>query len=72
MPIFEYKCKSCGAKFESYVRGSEVPSCPSCGSKDLSKLFSTFSAHVKGGTGAASSGGSSCGGCSGGHCATCK
>jgi putative FmdB family regulatory protein len=73
VPIFEYKCKSCGEKFEFYLRGSEAPTCPHCGSENLTKLLSTFAAHVKGASsGAGTSSGSSCAGCSGGHCSTCK
>ena len=69
MPIFEYKCKSCGLKFEFY-REERSGFMSFLRSRPI-KLFSTFCAHVKGGSGAASSG-SSCAGCSGGHCATCK
>ena len=40
MPIFEYKCRSCGKQFEALVRKSDTPSCPSCSSADLEKLLS--------------------------------
>lgn len=70
MPVFEYKCKQCGSRFEKLVRSSdERLACPSCDSEDLTKLFSTFAAH---GTESGSGGGSgSCTSCSGGHCSTC-
>ena len=49
MPIFEYKCSSCNIKFEvlhkSNVNQEDV-NCPDCNSKDIKKLFSSFSAAV--------------------------
>lgn len=47
MPIFEYKCKKCGQKFEKLVFGKEKIKCPNCGSTSLTKLFSTFSVSTK-------------------------
>lgn len=41
MPIYEFKCKSCGEIFESFViKSHENVSCPKCGSVDLEKLIS--------------------------------
>ena len=40
MPIYEYTCRACGAKFEALVRGADVPGCPSCESEDLERLLS--------------------------------
>jgi putative FmdB family regulatory protein len=49
MPIYEYRCEDCGAKFEKLVRraaeGSGVE-CPSCGRNHLKQEFSTFAAHA--------------------------
>ena len=42
MPIYEYKCKKCGHKFEKLVFGQEKTKCPKCKSENLKKLFSTF------------------------------
>lgn len=46
MPIFEYKCKKCGHKTEFLEKGNRKKKhvCEKCGSNDLQKLFSTFSA----------------------------
>ncbi|HNY39557.1 MAG TPA: zinc ribbon domain-containing protein [Bryobacteraceae bacterium] len=49
MPIFEYRCKECGARFEKLIRREtdvESLACPSCGQRDLSKELSTFAAHA--------------------------
>ena len=46
MPIYEYQCAGCGKGFEHLARTlSDTPTtCPACGSKRVSKQFSTFSA----------------------------
>ena len=46
LPLFEFKCKSCGRKFTALVgtiADSKPLGCPSCGSADLAKLVSRFS-----------------------------
>ena len=46
MPIYEYRCESCQEAFQTLVlSGQAKPQCPSCGSKKVAKLFSTFAAH---------------------------
>jgi len=42
MPIYEYACNQCGHEFETLVRSSTVPDCPSCRSTDLGKKLSVF------------------------------
>ena len=49
MPIFEYRCKSCGHKFEAILFGDQSPECPKCHTEKLEKQLSTF-AVSKGGT----------------------
>jgi len=46
MPIFEYRCNKCGAKAEFLEKsgGKNKHICEKCGSSDMRKLFSTFSA----------------------------
>ncbi|MGA1741312.1 MAG: FmdB family zinc ribbon protein [Pseudohongiellaceae bacterium] len=39
MPIYEYKCRSCGHQFEKIVKINENPDCVACQSSDLEKLF---------------------------------
>ena len=40
MPIFEYRCESCGRQFETLVLKGTVPACPQCKSEALEKLLS--------------------------------
>jgi len=40
MPVYEYRCLDCEAKFETLVRGEGGVSCPRCGSTALEKLLS--------------------------------
>jgi putative FmdB family regulatory protein len=44
MPLFEYECAACGARFERLVRDSRrgAGECPSCGSRNVRKLMSAF------------------------------
>lgn len=50
MPIFEYKCKKCGEKFDCLVlsKTQAEPTCPKCGAADPVKQISSFS--TSGGT----------------------
>ena len=45
MPIFEFKCKDCGEKFEKLIFSSdkEKIKCPKCNSENVNKVFSVFS-----------------------------
>jgi putative FmdB family regulatory protein len=45
MPIYDYRCRACGATFEVLVRGPEAQSCPSCQSQDLERLPSLFAVN---------------------------
>lgn len=45
MPIFNYKCKSCGTECELLVaRFDSAAECPKCGSAEMEKLPSRFAA----------------------------
>ena len=66
MPIFEFRCKECGEKFETLVFSSqsEPVKCENCGSEQTEKLMSTFASagfangsSYSGGGGCSSSGG---------------
>ncbi|MGC9059503.1 MAG: FmdB family zinc ribbon protein [Candidatus Aenigmatarchaeota archaeon] len=38
MPIYTYKCINCGKVFDFlFLKSSEEPKCPQCGSKNLEK-----------------------------------
>lgn len=71
MPIYEFHCEACERGSEILVRSADWKSaeCPHCGSKKLSKQFSTF-ASAGAEKAATSSGGNGGGGhCCGGGCA---
>jgi putative FmdB family regulatory protein len=49
MPIYEYRCESCGDKFEKLVKRAEdalEAGCPACGDKHLQQEYSTFAARA--------------------------
>jgi putative FmdB family regulatory protein len=51
MPIYEYKCASCGHAFEKMVKlSAPIPACPQCGAQEeVRKLVSASSFVLKGG-----------------------
>jgi len=60
VPLYEYRCVTCGSRFERLQRvgqGSEGLACPQCGRAEVEKEFSTFAGSVAGGGGG---GGGSC------------
>jgi len=53
MPIYEYSCKSCSAKFEQLVRtmgDSPRVACPECGSVKTAREMSVFAVGAEGDT----------------------
>ena len=48
MPIYEFRCNSCLQKISFFVKSIGkplTPVCPTCGSKELSRLISSFAYH---------------------------
>jgi putative FmdB family regulatory protein len=50
MPIYEYRCGSCGHELEALQKLSDAPlvGCPSCGTDALVKQVSAAGFHLKG------------------------
>lgn len=40
VPIFDFKCRSCGHRFEQLVRHDVTPACPACQGVELEQLVS--------------------------------
>jgi putative FmdB family regulatory protein len=43
MPIYEFECGECGARFEELVGAEAAAACPACGSERTRRLLSTVS-----------------------------
>ncbi len=41
MPLYEFKCRACGHRFEDLVKVGETPECPKCHDAGPERLFST-------------------------------
>ena len=62
MPIFEYRCRECGEKFEAIVNSANSRTvCKHCGSKKLDQLLSVFAVAGSGASAAVEPG--PCGAC---------
>ncbi len=50
MPIYEYRCESCGFQEEHLQKASDPPltRCPSCAADAYTKLLSAAGFHLKG------------------------
>ena len=52
MPLYEYTCKSCDARFEQLVRtmnaGDAKVKCPKCGSAKTARALSVFAVGAEG------------------------
>jgi putative FmdB family regulatory protein len=40
MPLYDYRCQTCGHHFELLVRAGATPACPQCQGAALDKLMS--------------------------------
>ncbi len=64
MPLYEYRCTECGARFEQLRRMSEADrdlTCPKCNSEKVKRELSTFASKTEGGLGPCGQPSSSCG-----------
>jgi len=73
MPIYEYTCKSCNARFEQLVKSMTAApkvTCPKCGSPQTARQLSVFAVGAEPSAKSASPAPGICGRCGGpGPCA---
>lgn len=66
MPIYEYRCRTCGREFERYqATATAVVACPACASADVKRTLSVVA--VKSGGPSPTTGSACCGGGCGCH-----
>jgi putative FmdB family regulatory protein len=44
VPLYEFDCRSCGARFEEIVPAGCTAPCPACGEERVSRVFSQIAA----------------------------
>ena len=58
MPLYDYRCKSCGQQFEARHGFTDpAPPCPTCGQTDAQRLITRAPATMQGMVASAGSGG---------------
>jgi putative FmdB family regulatory protein len=71
MPVYDYRCRSCGSTYDIFHKVREMPgdvACPACGSAEHIRLISAPSVRVSSGTAPRESAPVSAGCCGGGAC----
>lgn len=43
MPIYDFECEECGARFEELVAAGTAAACPACGSERTRRLYARVS-----------------------------
>jgi putative FmdB family regulatory protein len=78
MPLYEYQCQDCDARFEALrpmSQSNDAIACPRCAGDHARRLMSACACVSKDSGGASrmvsGSSGGGCGSCGGGHCASC-
>jgi putative FmdB family regulatory protein len=46
MPLYDFKCRQCGHRFEELVRLNDTVDCPKCKAKNAERLFSMSAAVI--------------------------
>ncbi len=50
MPVYEYKCGTCGETFDvvaSFAEREARAVCPACGGRDVEQCFGTFTSGIR-------------------------
>jgi putative FmdB family regulatory protein len=42
MPLYDFRCRACGERFEARAPHDELPPCPVCGSPDAERVPAAF------------------------------
>jgi putative FmdB family regulatory protein len=47
VPLYEFRCRHCGVRFEALTAPTEAPPCPNCKAAAANRLFSPISRPLK-------------------------
>jgi putative FmdB family regulatory protein len=42
VPLYDFRCRSCGSQFEQFTAAGASPPCPACGAPDAERVYSAF------------------------------
>jgi len=42
VPLYDFRCRACNARFEERTRYGELPPCPACGADETERELSPF------------------------------
>src|SRR4030081_1699231 len=42
MPLYDFRCRGCGERFEELAAPGDLPACPACGAPEPERLLGSF------------------------------
>jgi putative FmdB family regulatory protein len=42
VPLYDFRCRSCGERFEEFAPPAQTAPCPACGSTEVERVLSAF------------------------------
>ena len=42
MPLYDFRCRACEARFEARMPHGELPACPACGRREAERVLTAF------------------------------
>jgi putative FmdB family regulatory protein len=49
MPLYDFRCRTCGEEFEEFAAPGQTKPCPACGAPDAERVYQAFAGPFTGG-----------------------